>query len=531
MVPVGRAAYRTRPCFPEAFSRLSHRRFSGNFMNFSPSVGTEQPSRTSSFAVVVAIELWERFGYYGMQAVLLLFMVQQMGLGDAQANLMMGAFAAMTYALPVIGGWLGDRVLGSRRAMLLGAVGMMCGYAILALATVQVEFLTVAMAIIATSNGFFKPNAANLVRRIYDGDDAALDTAFTLYYMAVNVGSTVSTLLTPWLQNRFGPAAAFGTCSAGLLVGLCLYAVRRRRLVHIGSAPDFARLPLRAAGAVLLGIGVVLGALNLVLGRPMLARDCVWLAALLVLLSWAAIYRRAAAAQRPGLRMAYMLSIQGMLYFIFYQQTVTSLTLFALRGVRGEIGLGGVTLFSLSAGQFQALNPIWIMLASPVLAFLYRRLTRAGRDLSIAQKFTIGYCLVTLAFVVWWLGALSGGAGRVSPWLMIWAYCALSIGELLIGGLGLAVIARYVPAGMGAFMMGSYLLAMGVAMYVGSIMANLAAVARGAGVAAMPVGAGAYAGLFLDLAMAAGGIAALSALLLPLARKWDRQHMAATPSP
>lgn len=150
-------------------------------MNFSPSAGAAQPSRASSFAVVVAIELWERFGYYGMQAVLLLFMVQHMGLGDTQANLLMGAFAAMTYALPVVGGWLGDRVLGSRRAMLLGAVGMMCGYATLALATVQVQFMTVAMGIIAVSNGFFKPNAANLVRRIYDDDDAALDSAFTLY--------------------------------------------------------------------------------------------------------------------------------------------------------------------------------------------------------------------------------------------------------------------------------------------------------------------------------------------------------------
>ncbi|MFS3135902.1 peptide MFS transporter [Gluconacetobacter sacchari] len=479
--------------------------------------------RSSSFAVVVAIELWERFGYYGMQAVLLLFMVRQLGMADAQANLLMGAFSALAYALPVVGGWVGDRVLGSRRAMLLGATCMMCGYAVLAVATVHIELMTLAMALVAIGNGFFKPNAANLVRRIYDGDDAALDAAFTLYYMAINVGSTASTLLTPWLQDRFGPAVSFAACSAGLLFGLCAYTVRRSRLRHIGSAPDFA--PLAAGPLVFLLLGTVgaIGSVHLVLDRPAVARVCVWLAALSVLALWAVIYRRAAPAQRPGLRMAYMLSIQGMLYFVFYQQTVTSLTLFALRAVCGDVTLDGATLFHMSAGQFQALNPIWIMLASPVLALVYRRLARRGGDLPIARKFVVGFSLVTVAFVIWWLGALAGGMGRISPWIMIGAYGALSVGELLVGGLGMAVIARYVPAAMGGFMMGSYLLSMGVAMYIGSMVANLAAAKS----SQQALGAGAYAGLFLVLSIAAGTITVLFAILLPLTRRWDRQHMLA----
>ncbi|MBB2205491.1 peptide MFS transporter [Gluconacetobacter takamatsuzukensis] len=493
-------------------------------MPSAPSSVSSRPTRSSSFAVVVAIELWERFGYYGMQAVLLLFMVRQLGMADARANLLMGAFAAMAYALPVVGGWVGDRVLGSRRAMLLGATCMMGGYAALAVATVHVGLMTLAMALIATGNGFFKPNAANLVRRIYEGDDTALDSAFTLYYMAVNVGSTASILLTPVLQDHFGPAASFATCSGGLLFGLCVYTVLRSRLRHVGSAPDFLPLAAGPVACLLLGMAATITGLHLVLDRPSVARACVWLAALAVLAMWAVIYRRAAPAQRPGLRMAYMLSIQGMIYFVFYQQIATSLTLFALRAVRGDVTLGGFTLFHMSAGQFQALNPIWIMVASPILAFLYRRLARQGRDLPIARKFVLGYSLVTLAFVIWWLGALSGGTGLVSPWFMVAAYCALAVGELLVGGLGLAVIARYVPAAMGGFMMGSYLLAMGVAMYVGSMVANLAA-----GAPTHPAaGAQAYAGLFLTLAIAAGLIVVLFAALLPLARRWDRQHVAAS---
>ncbi|MBM9401482.1 MFS transporter [Gluconacetobacter azotocaptans] len=500
-------------------------------MALSTSPSSRHTSRRASFAVVLAIELWERFGYYGMQAVLLLFMVQHLGVEDTQANLLMGAFAAMTYALPALGGWLGDRVLGSRRAMLLGAMTLTGGYALLALATTRHELLTFAMAIIATANGLFKPNAANLVRRIYHGDDAELDAAFTLYYMAVNVGSTVSTLLTPWLQDRFGPAAAFGACAAGVFLGLCFYALRRAHLASVGSVPDFRPVPMARYGAVLLGIAAAIGGLSLLLQHGPLARDAVWAAAALVLLCWTMMYLRAAPTDRPGLRLAYLLSLQGMSYFVFYQQMATSLTLFALRAVRGAFTLGGVTLFSMSAGQFQALNPIWIMLASPVLALLYRRLAQSGRDLSIAQKFTVGFGLVTVAFIIWWLAALAGGAGRVTPWVMVLAYGTLSLGELLVGGLGLAVIARYVPAPVSAFMMGSYFLAVGVAMYVGSMMANLAAAGGNAAASGAMAGAGLYAGLFLRLAEAAGGITVLFALLLPLARKWDRQHLVAHPLP
>jgi POT family proton-dependent oligopeptide transporter len=127
-------------------------------------------------------------------------------------------------------------------------------------------------------------------------------------------------------------------------------------LCLIGSAPDFAPLAAGPVASLLLGVVAAISGLHLILDRPALARDCVRLAALAVLVMWTLIYRRAAPAQRPGLRMAYMLSIQGMLYFVFYQQTATSLTLFALRAVRGDVTLGGVTLFHMSAGRSRPLT-------------------------------------------------------------------------------------------------------------------------------------------------------------------------------
>ena len=176
-------------------------------------------TRTQSFTVVLLIELWERFGYYGMQAILLLFMVQQLGFSDARSNLLWGAFGALTYAAPAIGGWIGDKVLGSRRTMLLGAITLAVGYLLMSLPVAGTGLLYAAMGTITVGNGLFKSNAANMVRRIYEGDDSRLDGAFTIYYMAVNVGSTVSILLCPWLKDRFGWHVAFGMCCAGLVVG------------------------------------------------------------------------------------------------------------------------------------------------------------------------------------------------------------------------------------------------------------------------------------------------------------------------
>ncbi len=182
------------------------------------------PSQTKSFSTVFLIELWERFGFYGMQALIVFYMVQRMGFDDTRANLVWGAASALIYVAPAIGGWVGDRIFGTRRTMLTGAAILSLGYGLITLPTENVNFLFAALGVIVVGNGLFKPNAGNLVRKIYDGDDARIDSAFTIYYMAVNIGSTFSMILTPlvkdWVNaayhNEFGWHAAFGMCCAGL---------------------------------------------------------------------------------------------------------------------------------------------------------------------------------------------------------------------------------------------------------------------------------------------------------------------------
>jgi POT family proton-dependent oligopeptide transporter len=470
--------------------------------------------------------MWERFGYYGMGALLVLYMVERLGFGDARANLTWGAFTALVYAAPSIGGWVGDKILGTRRTMLFGAIVLSFGYGMLALPNEDLSFLYLSLGVIVVGNGLFKANSANLVRRIYEGDDARIDSAFTIYYMAVNIGSTLSILATPWIKDRWGWRAAFAVCCAGMILGVLNFLLRYRSLSHVGSGPDakpivWPRLGAVAAGAVALG-----AAATFVLGNKTLAVTCVDIAALIILALFGYMIAKCDRSERAGLVAALVLSAQSILFFIFYQQQMTSLTLFALRNVDPAFTLFGVHLFSWSAAQFQALNPIWIMILSPVLASTYTRLAKGRGDLSIAAKFALGYVAVAIGFLIYAFSGRYAVDGRVSSWFMVWGYGLNSLGELLVSGLGLAMIARYIPARMSGFMMGAYFLATGISQYLGSVVANYAQMPSNnlPATQTLPL----YTDLFGKLGWLAVAGVIMSLALLPLMRKLSDQHRRAS---
>ncbi|PMS19759.1 MFS transporter [Trinickia dabaoshanensis] len=483
-------------------------------------------SQTRSFTTVFLVEMWERFGYYGMGALLVLYMVERLGFGDARANLTWGAFTALVYAAPSIGGWIGDKILGTRRTMLFGAIVLSIGYGMLALPDERLSFLYTSLGVIVVGNGLFKANSANLVRRIYEGDDARIDSAFTIYYMAVNIGSTISILATPWIKDRWGWRAAFAVCCAGMILGVLNFLLRYRSLSHVGSGPDskpivWPRLAAVAAGAVALG-----AAATFVLGNKTLAVTCVDIAGVIILALFGYMIAKCDRSERAGLVAALVLSAQSILFFIFYQQQMTSLTLFALRNVDPSFSLFGIHLFSWSAAQFQALNPIWIMLLSPILASTYTRLAKGRGDLSIAAKFALGYVAVAIGFLIYAFSGHYAVDGRVSSWFMVWGYGLNSLGELLVSGLGLAMIARYIPARMSGFMMGAYFLATGISQYLGSVVANYAQMPSNNLPATQSLSL--YTDLFGKLGWLAVAGVVMSLALLPLMRKLSDQHRRAS---
>lgn len=489
-------------------------------------------TQTRSFATVALIELWERFGYYGMQALIVYFMVQRLGFEDTRANLVWSAFSALVYVSPAIGGWIGDKVLGTKRCMMLGALILSIGYGLLAIPSDNTWQIFSALGVIVVGNGLFKPNTANLVRKIYEGDDSKIDSAFTMYYMSVNVGSTVSMLATPWVKdyvnaqygNGLGWHMAFAVCSVGLVVGLFTVLSMRQTLHAVGSRPDELPLDMRKLAMVLGGGLVAIVCATFILQYQSVARAFVYVAAFVVLGIFAHLIRSSEASEKAGLMAALILMLQTVFFFIFYQQMSTSLSLFALRNVNGDFSVLGTHLFTWSPAQFQALNPIWIMMLSPVLAWAYAKAGSQGKDLSIAGKFALGFSIVAIGFFIYGVAGQFAVDGKTSSWVMIAGYGFYSLGELLVGGLGLAMMARYVPARMGGFMMGAYFVAVGISQYLGGVVANFASVPKDVvdPVLTLPI----YTNLFTKLGFGAVVCTAIALAALPMMRRLTATHQA-----
>jgi proton-dependent oligopeptide transporter, POT family len=472
---------------------------------------TTVPSRTAGFVTLFLIEMWERFGYYGMTAVVVLFMVQRLSYSDDRANLTFGAFTALAYAIPAAGGYIGDKLLGSKRTLVLGALVLAFGYALLAVPD-RPALLFPALALVAVGGGIFKANPANLISRLYEGDPARIDGAFTMYYMAVNVGATASQIATPLVAIAFGWHVAFAVCAAGLVLGLLNYLFMRRSLAHVGSQPDFEPLKVARLGLVLLGIAVATVCVTFIIRNREVARAIVALAFVGMVLIFRLMMKRGSDRERKGLWAVIILTAEAMLFFIFYQQMSTSLTLFSLRNV--DLDVFG---YQVPAGQVQALNPIWIFILSPPLAWLYNRWGKKGEDFHISTKFAMGFAILSLGFLLYGISGTFAENGKVSFFWMVAGYGFQSLGELLISGLGLAVVARYVAPSLRGFLMGVYFLSTGLSQYLGSFVATYASVPEGVTrpIQSLPL----YTNLFIKLGFVALIGTVIAAALIPLMKR------------
>jgi POT family proton-dependent oligopeptide transporter len=493
-------------------------------------IQTPPVSQTRSFITVFLIEMWERFGFYGMQVLMVTYMIKKLGFVDSKSNLVWGAAAALIYATPAIGGWVGDKLIGTRRTMLIGAMVLALGYAMLWIPTSNAYFLYVALGVIIVGNGFFKPNAGNLVRKIYEGDDTKIDSAFTIYYMAVNIGSMISMLLTPWIRDYVGARygddwgwhTAFGVCAIGLVLGLINYALMNRTLAHVGSPADDERVNLKRLAMVFAAAIAMVFISAFILQSETVAKWCVYAAGVVILGIFAHLIRSSQPHERAGLIAALVLVAQTIFFFIFYQQMSTSLNLFAQRNVDLSFNLFGWHLFTWIPEQYQSLNAIWIVLLSPVLVIIYNTMGKVGKNPSVAAKFAWGFAAVAIGFFIYGFGARFAVNGQISSWIMVWGYGLYSLGELLVSGLGLAMIARYVPARMGGFMMGAYFVASGISQYLGSVVANFASIPQHID---NPVDSLAiYTSLFNKLGVAGVVCTVIAIAMLPLMNKLSASH-------
>lgn len=459
------------------------------------------------FWVIWMIEFWERFGYYGTQAILALYFVHALGYSARLSFDVFGSFVALAYGFVWMGGWLGDKFLGIKRTMILGAVVLMLAYISLAMASKSTIFYSLSGIIVG--NALFKANPSSLISKLYKKGDYALDSAITMYYMAINIGALTSQIITPLIAQKIGWHYAFWISAAGLFVGIVNYFMFHRALYAIGSVVGKAPLNLVRLLTTIVGIIIVITLVAHILSNTVLCTSLVYIVVSIVLMYFLKLAFKEKGAARARMFVAFILILEAVVFQVLYDQMATSLTFYALHNVnRHVLGL------TIPAATYQALDAFWIILLSPLLAILYKRVPGTH-----ATKFCFGMTFCGITFAVLWFPQFSTTTGYVSSWWLVLAYFFQAAGELLISALGLSMVAELCPRNISGFAMGVWWLAVMLAGPIGAMVGGLT----------VPVGSDKlsatgtlviYSQVFLQIGIATLAIAGLMWLSRPLLNKY-----------
>ncbi|WP_133129934.1 oligopeptide:H+ symporter [Legionella yabuuchiae] len=422
-----------------------------------------------AFYMIFMLEIWERFGFYTVQGILTLYFIRFLGYDDEIAFYTFGAFSALVYGMVALGGYLGDKILGTKRTIVLGLFTLSAGY--LALSLVSREYVFEALGLICVGNGLFKANPSNLLSKCYKENDPRLHGGFTLYYMAVNLGSTIALFIGPSISTAYGYPYAYFLSFLGLLLGLINYWYQRAHIDSINTYADQKSISMTQWAVIVLGIIVATEISAYLLQHVMIAENILWVVIAVVMAVYLRYMRQEKKLVVLKMVVALILMFEAVIFFVLYQQMPTSINLFAVNNVYPT--LFGVTI---DPQSFQALNPIWIILMSPILAKLYETLHRKQVLFPMPYKFAAGMTLCGLSFLILYFPRFfHNELGMVSSWWLIASYFFQSVGELMVSALGVAMVAELVPVHITGFVMGMFFLTPAIAGFVGAYVASFTA--------------------------------------------------------
>lgn len=482
-------------------------------------------------------EMWERFSYYGMRALLTLYLVKHFLYSDGTASLIYASYASLNYAMPVIGGMIADRYLGNRKAVMLGAILLVCGHVTMAIEGPAAEVVNgvvvreafydqvmfLALAFIIVGVGFLKSNISTMVGKLYvDKDDPRRDPGYTIFYMGVNMGSLVSTIACGYLGETFGWAYGFGLAGLGMIAGAIVFA--RGTPLYRNAEPP---MPEDLRRPVFAGLSkewlIYLGALVAVVVNWQLVQfhEAVGLlliaftAAVVVGLVWFSL-AKCTPTERDRMLVVLILTAASVVFWTLFEQAGTSLTLFADRNTDREV-LG----FIVPASTVQSFNPLFIVMLGPVFSWLWVTLARRGLEPNTPVKFALAIIQVGLGFGALVLGAsLAGEDGQTALFWLGLGYLLHTTGELCLSPVGLSMVSRLSVARVTAMMMGVWFLSSAMAHYLAGIVASLMSVQEGGGVEVAPSESlWIYAGVFQDLFIGAGVIGLVLLVVSPFLKR------------
>ncbi|MEV7217456.1 peptide MFS transporter [Kitasatospora cineracea] len=435
----------------------------------SPTPGRTFLGHPRGLATLFMTETWERFSFYGMRALLVVYMSTEaakggLGVPVATAAAVYSVYNAMVYLLALPGGWIADRLLGPRRTVALGGLVIMAGHFMLAVPSKV--FFFAGLVPIAIGSGLLKANISTMVGQLYaKDDDSRRDGGFTVFYMGINLGAFLAPLVIGTVGQQVNWHLGFALAGVGMALGLVQYLLGTRHLSpesSVVAAPltrAEGRTVLRRAGlwlaAAAVFYGVVVGTGHFTVSWAIWPLSLAGLA--VPALVFARIRRDSALTGEERSRMGGYLwfFLAAAVFWMIYDQSGSTLSVFAERNTAGSL-FG----FSFPSSWFQSLNPLYIMALAPVFAWLWNAAARRGRNPSTTAKFSFGLLMIGASFLVMMLAmAAAAGGARVSPlWLAV-VYLVQTTGELTLSPVGLSVTTKLAPAKYASQMMGVWFLA------------------------------------------------------------------------
>ncbi len=412
--------------------------------------------------VLFFAEMWERFSYYGMRALLIFYLTKHWLFSDEKSGVIYGAYTALVYITPVLGGYLADRYLGQRKAVTYGAVLLTFGHLLMGFegaggqdaASLNVFWL--ALAFIIVGSGFLKANISVIVGQLYPRTDVRRDGAYTIFYMGINLGAALGALLCGYLGETYGWSYGFGAAGVGMLLGLIVFIVFKPLLLGRGEPLNPEALNKTVLGIKLEWLLYLVGLVAVVV--------CWWLvqnqavvgsllgaagAILVVYVLWTAV-RKLEPHDRDRIFAAMFLIIGSILFWALFEQAGSSLNLFTDR----HVDRSGVP-----ASVFQSLNAIYIVLLAPLFAWLWTTLGRKGLEPSAPAKFGLGIVQLGIGFLVLVAGSAAAGDSMVPVLFIFLIYLFHTTGELCLSPVGLSAMNRLAPAHLASLIMGTWFFA------------------------------------------------------------------------
>ncbi len=401
-------------------------------------------------------ELWERFAYFSVCSILVLFMTQDLVFTDKQAYLVFASFSALLFVTPVIGGYLADNLLGYFHAIILGAILLATGYFLLSLNIHSLLFPALSISILG--NGLFKPNISSLLGSCYTADDARRENGFTIFYIGINIGATIGVILCGFIAKLWGWPLAFLTAGSVLLLGLGIF-IAGIKIIRQDSLLSAANKIIKKIALFYIGLILLIAPITMLLMRPQNTNILLSIFAAVILCVLGVIIRRSDKRQKKNLLVCITLIIFSIAFWALYQQAPMTLMLFIERDVdRHILGL------AIPASAVWSFNGIFLILLAPWLIRLWDKLKQHNLDPGIPLKFALGILLMGLGYIILVLAAHNVSTGQRASllWIAI-SFAVQTLGELCLSPIGLAMISMLAPEKLRGMLMGIWFLALAAA--------------------------------------------------------------------